>query len=75
MLYISSGIASISMVSTLPDSRKKGIGTSMVLKPLYDAKSLGYEIAVLQATRAGESVYKKIGFKEYSLLNVLNIEL
>ncbi len=75
MLYFSSSFASISMVSTLPEVRRKGLGTSMVIKPLADAKDLGYEIAVLQATRAGEPVYRKIGFNEYSTLHILNIEI
>lgn len=46
----------------------------MTLKPLYDAKDMGYHIGVLQATKAGEPVYKKIGFKDYCTLHVLKLE-
>jgi predicted acetyltransferase len=42
-----------------------GIGTAMVIAPLLYAKEKGYELGVLQASQAGEPVYRKIGFEEY----------
>ncbi|MHB1485416.1 MAG: GNAT family N-acetyltransferase [Saccharofermentanales bacterium] len=65
MLQLSGNVATVDMVATLPDYRKMGIGTVMTIKPLSDARDMGYNIGVLQASQAGEPVYKKIGFEEY----------
>ncbi len=46
-----------------------GIGTVLTLAPMEDARQLGYRIAVLQASRMGEPVYRKIGFKSYFRYN------
>jgi hypothetical protein len=47
-----------------------GIGTAMTVIPLLYAKDNGYNIGVLQASEAGEPVYRKIGFEEYCRFNV-----
>jgi GNAT superfamily N-acetyltransferase len=65
MVLLSNHIATIDMVATLPEYRKMGIGTAMVIAPLLYAKEKGYELGVLQASQAGEPVYRKIGFEEY----------
>jgi len=69
-LQLSTGVASIDMVATLHKSRRMGIGTAMTLIPLLDAREMGYTIGVLQASQAGEPVYRKIGFKEYCKFHV-----
>jgi ribosomal protein S18 acetylase RimI-like enzyme len=65
MFQLSGGIVTINMVATMPQCRRMGIGTAMTLTPLLDARELGYAVGVLQASQAGEPVYRKIGFEEY----------
>lgn len=67
MGYFHKNIAGIYIVSVLPDYRRKGIGTAITSRPVIDAVEKNCSIAVLEATKMGESVYKKIGFKEYCL--------
>ena len=66
--FLSDKIAGIYWVATLPEYRKKGIGLQVTLAPLLHAREKGCALAVLQATTAGESVYKKLGFREHCRL-------
>jgi len=62
--YLSSdGIAGIYHVATLPEFRRRGIGRSVTLAPLLTSRALGAQAAILQATAAGESVYRQLGFR------------
>lgn len=70
MVMLSHGVAGIDMVSTLRQYQGMGIGTAMTVTPLLYAKDNGYKIGVLQASEAGEPVYRKIGFEEYCRFDV-----
>ena len=63
--YLAAGVAGIYLVATLPEARNKGIGFAMTQKPLKDAKISDYRIGTLQASKMGEPVYLRMGFKEY----------
>lgn len=65
MLYLSSGVAGLHAVSTLPEYRGKGFGFSISRIALIDAFHKGYNVGVLQASALGERVYKKLGFQKY----------
>ena len=65
LLYLSSGVAGLHAVSTLPDYRNKGFGLAISGVALKEAYKLGYKIGVLQASELGEKVYRKFGFKKY----------
>jgi len=65
MLYLSSGVAGLHAVSTLPEYRSKGFGLAISKKALVDAYNSGYYIGVLQASSLGEKVYRKLGFQKY----------
>ena len=52
------------MVSTLAEMQGQGFGQSIVQNALVYAKGIGYEELVIQSTRAGINLYKKLGFEE-----------
>jgi ribosomal protein S18 acetylase RimI-like enzyme len=63
MLFNGGGVASVYAVATVPSARGQGIGAAITLKPLLEAREMGYRYAVLFATEMGVSVYKRIGFR------------
>jgi GNAT superfamily N-acetyltransferase len=62
-VFFSTGVAGIYSVSTLPEARGKGIGAAITLRPLNNAREMGYRIGVLQSSEMGYNVYKKLGFR------------
>jgi GNAT superfamily N-acetyltransferase len=64
LLFLAGGVAGIYSVGTIPDARGKGIGRTMAQHALYQARSLGYDIGVLQASEMGFNVYRSLGFLE-----------
>ena len=64
VLVLGGNIAGIYYVATLPDQRGKGYGTAMMEHLLSRAKQKGYYLAGLEASSEGESLYKRLGFKE-----------
>lgn len=73
MLFLTSSVAGINVVSTLPEFRKMGLGNAMVIAPLLNATQIGYRIAVLQASEMARKMYKRIGFKQYDDFNVYSL--
>jgi ribosomal protein S18 acetylase RimI-like enzyme len=69
-LVLDSGLAGIYAVATLPAARKRGLGRAMTLAPLLEARALGYETGILQASSSGFPIYAKMGFKEVCRYNL-----
>ncbi len=65
LLFVSSGIGGLYLISTLSKYRNQGIGKAITLAPLLEARKMGYRIGGLFATQLGEVIYRKIGFEQY----------
>jgi GNAT superfamily N-acetyltransferase len=65
MYFPGEGVVGIYFVATLPEARNKGIGFAITQKPLLEGREMGYRVGILQASKMGEPVYRKMGFKEY----------
>ncbi len=62
--FLGKGVVGIYFVATLPEFRKKGAAFQVTQKALKDGRELGYRVGILQASKMGEPVYKRMGFKE-----------
>jgi len=61
-------IISLHHIATLPDFRGKGLGKSVTIAPLIEAKDHA-KIAILGASAMGKQIYEKLGFKSYGILH------
>jgi GNAT superfamily N-acetyltransferase len=73
-LFLAAGVAGISLVATLREARRKGIGTAMTLAPLLEAREMGYRIGSLWASRMGLGVYHRLGFQDFCRLSSYRFE-
>ena len=74
-VFYGGGAAGIYCVATLPEARGKGIGAALTLKPLLDAREMGYRIGVLQSSDMGFNVYKKLGFRQLCQIENFHLSL
>jgi predicted GNAT family acetyltransferase len=58
-------VATVEQISTLQKYRGRGVGTAITMVSVQQMCAHSVETAVLHATKAGERIYKKIGFKAY----------
>ena len=61
-LFLTTRIAAIDWVNTLPDARRRGIASHLVSRLLSDAAGT-WDVAVLTSTGDGESLYRRLGFQ------------
>ena len=64
-LTVGGGVVGLYNICTLMDYRRKGFGTAMTLQPLLDARSQGYQHAILQASDGGKGIYAQLGFETF----------
>ncbi len=63
LLFNGGGVASVYAVAILPKAQRRGIGAAITLKPLLEAREMGYHHGVLFSTEMGVPVYQRIGFR------------
>lgn len=56
------GVGGIYNVATLPKARRKGFGAAITAYAAREARALGASTAVLEASQAGFTVYRGLGF-------------
>jgi len=66
----SAGVAGIYNVTCLPEARKRGIGSALVMRSLFDAGRVGMKIGVLQSSSMGYNAYRRLGFQNFGQLSV-----
>lgn len=59
-LFFGAGVAGIYIVSTLSHARGKGIGAALTVRPLQEAREMGYHTGILQSSPMGFNVYKRL---------------
>lgn len=57
------GDAGVFFVATRPDARGRGLAAGLLGRAVADARERGCDISTLQATRMGEPVYARVGYR------------
>lgn len=68
VFFDSKNIAGFHMVGTIAAGRGRGIGTSMMERLMEEARNNGSGCCVLNASKMGEPIYLKLGFRAQGLL-------
>lgn len=65
LLQHSAQVAGIYCVATVPEARRRGIGTLITRHVLEHARAAGCTHAIVQSTEMGRDLYRRLGFAEY----------
>ncbi len=68
-LFLSNGVAGLYNVGTHPATRVRGIGRTISLATLREARSMGYRMSILQSTSMGFHLYRQLGFQEHCTIS------
>jgi predicted GNAT family acetyltransferase len=56
----------VSFVATAPNARRRGLATDVMHRVALDAREAGCTSATLQATNLGEKLYRALGYRKVS---------
>jgi ribosomal protein S18 acetylase RimI-like enzyme len=71
LIFMDRQTAGVYLVSTDSGFRRQGIGKAMMLHAVKDCFAGEIDQVILHATRDGENIYKKMGFREYCYFDIL----
>ena len=74
-LFLGGAAAGIYCVSTVPEARGQGLGAALTLQPLREARQWGYRIGVLQSSKMGINIYKRLGFRHLCQIEYFYLSL
>jgi Acetyltransferase (GNAT) family len=66
MVIFSHSIAGIYWVGTIQSARKKGLAEACTVKVTNEAFRRGASVVILQASKFGEPIYRRLGFQEFT---------
>lgn len=69
-LFLSEGVAGIYNVTCIPEARGHGVGSAITLAPLLEAREMGYRVGILQASKQGYNIYRRLGFQDFGKLSL-----
>jgi GNAT superfamily N-acetyltransferase len=64
------GDCGIYLVATRPEARGRGLASALMTRALADAREAGCTTSSLQATRAGEPIYARLGYRRLGELHM-----
>ena len=64
------GDAGVFFVATLPEARGRGLATGLLAAAMVEARERGCDISTLQATKAGEPVYARLGYERFGAIEM-----
>jgi GNAT superfamily N-acetyltransferase len=64
------GDAGVFFVATLPEAQGRGLGSALMAAALTEARERGCDISTLQATKAGEKVYARLGYRKFGSIGM-----
>jgi GNAT superfamily N-acetyltransferase len=69
-VFFGAGVAGVYFVFAVPAVRRRGVGAAVTLAALKDARTAGYRMGVLCSSKAGHSVYARLGFQDCCEISV-----
>jgi GNAT superfamily N-acetyltransferase len=64
------GDASVTFVATRPEARGRGLAGGLLAAALLEARERGNDISTLQATKMGEPVYARLGYRRFGAIQM-----
>ena len=64
------GDAGVFFVATLPEARGRGLASRLLTAALVEARDRGCDISTLQATKIGEPVYARVGYRRFGAIEM-----
>jgi ribosomal protein S18 acetylase RimI-like enzyme len=64
------GDCSVWWVATVPEARGRGLAAGLMRRALADGRERGCEITTLQATKLGQPVYERLGYRSFGSIEM-----
>ena len=74
-VFLGSRTAGVYFVATIPSARRRGLASLVTRRGLEECRQRGYANAVLQASRMGEPLYRKMGFRRRAGMGLYSLNV